>query len=216
MRWLRALWGEGRGGERALHRVLRERGASRRLRRFAEPFGADVDGFWASLPRGTWALRAAARLGVSRGLVAAALAELAEDARARRRAPPDPVAQDEPPGLLEEPALSRPPVSEPLLEQTVELGRLFATGALPLERFASEVTSLLLAIIDADPTVRRVQARIEEAQRWGRLEEVLSAMDEHDRTHAARHRAMAEVVRRHIGGHDLAAALRGETAHPYR
>lgn len=215
MGWLRALFGPRRGGERALHRVLRERGASRSLRRFAEPFGSDAAGFWSALPRGTWALRAAARLGVSKGLIAAALTDLAAEARERRENPPE-HGSDEPEGLLREPALAQPGVSDDVLEQTSVVGELFATDELGIERFATETTSLILAIIDADPTVRVVQARIEEAQRWGRLEEVLQAMDDHDAAYAERHAAMARVVRRHIGAHELLLAIRGAKDHPYR
>ncbi len=216
MGWLRALFGPGRGSERALHRLLRERGASRSLRRFAEPFGADAERFWDALPRGTWALRAAARLGVSKGLIATAMSDLAEEARTRREHPPEPAHTDEPMGLLREPVHTLPGVSDAILEQVVDVGRIYATRDFGVERFASETTSLLLALIDADPAVRVVQARIEEAQRWGRLEEVLKAMDEHDTAYAERHAAMAKVVRRHIGGHELVLAIRGTKAHPYR
>lgn len=216
MGWLRALFGGARGGERALHRLLRERGASRGLRRFAEPFGADAERFWAALPRGTWALRAAARLGVSRGLVATALADLADEARERRSLQSEGGRKDGPPDPLSEPAHPRPGASDELLEQTQTLGQVFARERLDVDRFATEATSLLLAIIDADPSVRVVQARIEEAQRWGRLEEVLTAMDEHDAAYAERHATMARVVRKHIGGHELVLAIRGASAHPYR
>jgi hypothetical protein len=216
MGWLRALFGPGRGSERALHRMLRERGASRSLRRFAEPFGSDAEQFWNALPRGTWALRAAARLGVSKGLIAAAMSDLAEEARARREDPPESEPTEEPMGLLREPAEALPGVSDVILEQVADVGRIHATRDLGLERFAGETTALLLAVIDADPEVRTVQARMEEAQRWGRVEEVLKAMDLHDAAYARRHAAMAKVVRRHIGAHEVALAIRGTTAHPYR
>jgi len=215
MGWLNALLGGGRDSERALHRLLRRRGAGRSLQRFAEPFGADVESFWSALPRGTWALGAAARLGVNRALIATAMAELAEDARRRRRVEPS-LDRDEPMGLLSEPAFTRPGVSESLLEQAEDLGRVFTAQGFDDLRFATEATSILLAIIDADPSVRAVQARIEEAQRWGRLEEVLSSMHDHDVARAERHAAMAQVVRRHIDAGDVAAAIRGETTHPYR
>lgn len=216
MGWLRALFGPGRGSERALHRLLRERGASRSLRRFAEPFGSDAEQFWAALPRGTWALRAAARFGVSKGLIATAMSDLAGEARARRENPPEPEHTDEPLGLLREPAETLPGVSDTILEQVVDVGRIYATRDFGLERFASETTALLLAVIDADPEVRRVQARIEEAQRWGRIDEVLKGMELHDAAYAQRHAAMAKVVRRHIGAHEVLLAIRGTKAHPYR
>lgn len=216
MGWLSALLGRDRGSERTLHRLLRQRGANRGLRRFAEPFGADAERFWDALPRGTWALCTAARLGVNRALVATAMAALAEQARTRRANEPDPTEGVEPLGLLSEPAFTRPGVSEALLDQTTTLGRVFATRGVPIDRFATESTSLLLAVIDADPSVRAVQARVEEAQRWGRLEEVLHGKHAHDAVHAERHLAMAQLVRRHIGAHDLTAAIRGAAAHPYR
>ena len=160
MGWLSALLGGARDSERSLHRILRRHGASRSLCRFAEPYGVDVYGFWSALPRGTWALRSAARLGVNRTLVATAMADLAAEARKRRTIAPV-TGAEEPIGLLSEPAFTRPGVSESLLEQTETLGRVFAMRDFDVQRFASESTSLLLAIIDADPSVRAIQVQIE-------------------------------------------------------
>jgi len=153
---------------------------------------------------------------VKRSLIVTAMADLAAEARARRTIEPAGDARGEPGGVLSEPAYARPGVSEALLEQTEALGRVFAKGGFSVERFATESDSLLLAIIDADPSVRAVQARIEHARRWGRLEEVLSGRQDLDAVYAERHEAMAQVVRRHIGAHDITAALRGDTTHPYR
>lgn len=214
MRWLSAWLGGRRERERAVAGLLRDRGASRSLRRFAEPFGSDAGAYWAAVPRGTWALRSAARLGVSRPLLAAALADLADDARARRDEPPG--VAGEPAGALRGPALETGGVSDSLLGELEALGRVFATERLALERFASECTQLLLAIIDADPSVREVRIRVEEAQRWGRIEEVLGAMEDHDEAYATRHAAMARIVRRHVHATHLRDAIRGRTDHPYR
>ena len=221
MGWIRALFGRRGPDERHLHVLLRRRGASRSLRRFAEPFGSDAVSFWAALPRGTWALRSAARLGVTKGLLAAALVEVAEHARLRRDRPP--VEDDEPafpfgepPGVLARPSALQGGVSESLLRRVGALGEAYAAERLPLEFFASELTQLLVALIDADPAVRSVREDIEEAQRWGRIDEVLRAMDAHDVAYAERHAAMAEVVRRHIRERDLVEALHGSSGHPYR
>ncbi len=215
MGWLSAWLGRETGSDPSLHRLLRKHGADRSVCRFAESFGQDVARFWGALPRATWALQTAACLGVNRSLVARAMAELAEHARTRRSREPGegPV---EPAGLLREPAFTRPGVSETLLEQTETLGRVFATRGFPVERFVTESASLLLAILDADPSVHAVQARVEEAQRWGRVDDVLAGLRELDAIRAERHEAMAQVVRRHIGAQEIAAAFRGESAHPYR
>ena len=206
--------------------TLRERGATRELVRFASDY-ADPVTLWHALPRGTWALALAARVGVQRGLTSLALLDLVSEAERVSR-DVDGVPEDDefedlsdfdlagfgPPA--ESPAWRRGGATPELLSETRQLAEAWGQDSIPLDTFCSEVGRLVALLIDAQPTIRKLAVALEEAQRWGRLGDVVQFSTDHDIAYAEAHRAMAQRVRARIAAEHVRAALMGRPASPYR
>ena len=190
---------------------LARRGATRELVRFTEPFGADVITAWSRCPRGAWSLEMAARFGVETALVARATADLVAAA-----GEPDLAAHSaDPREWGAQPALQRSGVAPgPLAEGEAAAKALVAEDA--LERFCVAAEALCFAIVDAQRPVREARQKVEEAQRWGRFDDMLEASERYDEAYAAAHMGLADLVRRRIPGDLVRAAALGVGGYPYR
>lgn len=204
--------------------TLRERGATRELLRFAGDY-TDPVSLWHALPRGTWALTLSARVGVQRGLQSLALLDLVDEAERTRHEPdPDDDGLDDllafgasgfgPPS--DSPAWRRGGASPELLAETRQLAEEWGRDAIAVDVFCAEVGRLVALLIDAQPAIRKLAVALDEAQRWGRLGDVVQFSTEHDIAYAEAHRAMAQRVRTRIAAEHIRAALMGRPASPYR
>lgn len=206
---------------------LRERGAARELVRFAGDYEDPVT-LWHSLPRGTWALTLAARVGVQRGLQSVALLDLVEEAGRTRREPEpdesDDFAFDDLVGFesagfgppSDSPAWRRGGATPDLLAETRRLADEWGRDAIPVDAFCTEVVRLVALLIDAQPQIRKLAVAQGDAQRWGRLGDVVRYSAEHDIAYAEAHGAMAQRVRTRIAAEHVRAAIMGHPASPYR
>lgn len=186
-------WTERRGAKRAtpLWKTMRARGASRGLVRWAEPFGDDVPGAWASCPRPEWAVELATRAGVPRALIAQAVEDLAA------------VDGDD------------RPVGERArhVADGVASASAYAEKRVEAETFLDAVAVLASALIESRADVRAVLARspvLERSEAIGRYR------GDFDAVYGEAQTALADVVRERIPASEVRLALRGLDPHPYR
>ncbi len=181
---------------------------------------------WHAVPRGTWALALSARVGVQRGLQSLALMDLVTEAAKTRSMPEDPedagfedLVGFGSPGFgppSDSRAWRRGGATPELLAETRELAESWGQGALSVDLFCSEVARLVALLIDAEPGIRTLAVKLDDAQRWGRLGDVVRFSTEHDIAYAESHRVMAQRVRARIAAEHIRAALMGRPSSPYR
>ena len=74
----------------------------------------------------------------------------------------------------------------------------------------------LRAIVEAEPEVRALAAKLREAERLRQRARIQTISDQYDGAHARAHRALADAFRRRVTAEPLSVALIGQRNHPYR
>jgi len=186
----------------ALHRELRARGATRELVRYAKGFHRDVERAWAECPRADWAIEMAARGDLRPRLIGDAIRDLTVGHSVDPRA--------------DEPAFAAAP--EGTSAHWIRQGLAAADGyeGREIDALVDTVAAMTHALVEALPEVRAAHAEVEEAQRWGRLREMVSASDAFDDAHARGHVELCDRVRKRIPKDLLRRAYGRATGHPYR
>lgn len=81
---------------------------------------------------------------------------------------------------------------------------------------AQALAAILRAMVEAEPDVRALSAKLRAAERWRQRAELAAISDQYDAAHAAAHRALADRFRRRVTADALSVALLGTRSHPYR
>lgn len=170
---------------------LKKLGAVREVVRFASSFREPLE-VWYALPRGSWALEVAARVGVPRGLVALALADLVRVADEQR------------------------PLPEELKSDFVLFGEAFAGEHLAMDVFCEGLIPRMAALIDRAPEVADAAEKLREAELLDRFKEIVELSLVYDKRYAAAHEQMATRVRARIEAEQVRSAWLGRRPSPYR